>query len=102
MMENLTIGYEFVFNIDVLKRNGKAYKGSSVVGLGITYSSAVWDIYLKLKKKRSKILKINKVRVFRNAFAVKDGSLITVALVDFPPNIPEDLNKAIEFLPKDK
>lgn len=99
-MTGLTIGYEFIFNVAVKKRNGMTFKKSTVTGLGGTYDSAVWDIYNKLKKKRSEILKINSVRGWRIAFTFENGKLIPTSLAEYPPKIPEDLNQTLKYLPK--
>lgn len=99
MKENLTICYDFVFNL-VVKRNGKTYKNHLVTSIGGNYDNAVWDAYFHTKKKRSEILKINSVRVVRIAFAIQNGKSISLKLVDYPPQIPEDLNSVLKYLPK--
>lgn len=99
-MAGLIIGYDFMFNVAVKKRNGKTSNKSSVTGLGITYDNAVWDIHNKLKKRKSEILHINSVRVCRIAFAFEDGKSMSLSLAEHPPNIPEDLNHALSYLTK--
>ena len=99
-MKNVTIGYEFIFDVAVKKVNGKIYKSHSIHGIGNDYDTALWDIYLKLKKKRSGIIEINKVRVHRIAYAIQDGKSIPLRLADCMPNIPDNLNSKIKYLPK--
>jgi hypothetical protein len=99
-MTSLTIGYEFMINVAVKKRNGKTFKSHSVQGLGANYANALFDVYLKLKKRRSEILQVNSVRVCRIAFAFENGKSVSVKLADHPPAIPEDLNTALKYLPK--
>jgi len=99
-MAELTIGYEFIFNLAVKKKNGKVYKSHSATGVGTTYDHALWYAYFSLKKKRIEILKVNTVRVNRIAFAIRDGHSIPAKLAEHPPVIPEDLNAAVKHLPK--
>jgi hypothetical protein len=99
-MTGLTIGYEFIINLAVKKRNGKTFKSHLITGLGCTYSIAMHDVFLKLKKKRTEILMVNSVRVCRIAFAIEDGKSISIKLADHPPVIPENLNEALKYLPK--
>lgn len=99
-MEELTIGYEFIFNVAIKKKNGKVYKSHSAIGIGSAYDHALWYIHFSLKKKRSEILKVNSVRVRRIAFAIRDGQSVSIKLADHPPVIPEDLNTAVNYLPK--
>lgn len=99
-MAELTIGYEFIFNVTVKKKNGKIYKSHSVMGIGSAYDHALWYAYFSLKKKKIEILNVNAVRVTRIAFAIQDGQSISVKLADHPPVIPEDLNNAVKYLPK--
>lgn len=73
-MAGLTIGYDFIFNVAVKKRNGKTFNKSSVAGLGMTYDNAVWDIHNKLKKRHCEILQINSVRICRIAFAFEKAN----------------------------
>lgn len=99
-MASLIIGYDFIFNVAVKKRNGRTLNKSSVTGLGISYESAVWDIYNKLKKRKSEILHINSVRACRIAFAFENGNSMSFRLAEHPPDIPDDLNHALRYLPK--
>ena len=99
-MAGLTIGYEFMINLAVKKRNGKTFKSHLVTGLGCTYSIALYDVFLKLKKKRTKILSVNSVRVCRIAFAIEDGKPISIRLEDHSPVLPENLNDGLKYLPK--
>jgi len=99
-MAELNIGYEFIFNVAVRKKNGKVYKSHTVNGIGSAYDHALWYAHFSLKKKRSEILKVNSVRVKRIAFAIQHGHSVPVKLADHPPVIPEDLNHAVNYLPK--
>jgi len=99
-MENLTIGYDFIFNVTIKKANGKTFKSHTVVGLGANYENALWDIYFKLKKKRSEILGVNRVRVARMAYSIQNGQSVSLSLADHMPTIPEDLNSSIKNLPQ--
>ncbi len=69
-IKRISIGYEFIFNVAIKKNNGKTFKSHLVNGLGTSYENALWDIYFKLKRKRSEIIKVNRVRVSRIAFAI--------------------------------
>ncbi|WP_448635180.1 hypothetical protein [Pedobacter panaciterrae] len=53
-MAELLICYDFKFNLDVKKRNGKTYKRHLIMGMGFNYEAAVWDVYFKLKKEKAK------------------------------------------------
>lgn len=99
-MAQLTICYDFLINLRVKKRNGKTYKSHSVAGLGSNYSNALYDVFLKLKKKRTEILSVNSVRVCGIAFAFKDGQSLSLKLADHPLVLPEDLNAPVKYLPK--
>ncbi|RLJ77341.1 hypothetical protein [Pedobacter alluvionis] len=99
-MTNLSIGFDFVFNVAVKKANGKTFKSHAVNGLGTSYDNAIWDIYFKLKRKRIEILAVNTVRVARIAYAIEDGKSISLQLADCTPYIPEDLNSSLKYLPK--
>jgi len=44
-MKNISIGYDFIFNVAIKKGNGKTFKSHTVNGLGSTYDNALWDIY---------------------------------------------------------
>lgn len=100
-MEGLTICYEFNFNIAVKKKNGREYKSYAVLATGINYDQAVWDAYFTLKKRRIAILKINSAKVLRIAFALDDNhNFITAKLADHPIEIPADLDKILNQLPK--
>lgn len=99
-MSSLTIGYEFIINVAVKKRNGKTYKRHSAMGLGTSYYFALYDVCLKLKKKRSEILKVNSARVCRIAFAIENGKSVPLKLSEHQPEIPEDLNADLKYLPK--
>ncbi|ETZ19127.1 hypothetical protein [Pedobacter sp. V48] len=99
-MEGITIGYDFRFNLVVHKRNGKTYKRHIVTGIGINFSSALWDVYFKLKKRKSEILSITSAEPIRVAFAFKGEESLRLKLSECLPVIPEDLDKALKHLPK--
>jgi len=99
-MTDLLICYDFKFNLDVKKRNGKTYKHHVIMGLGFNYQGALWDIYFKLKKRKTEILQVNEVTVCRIAFALWQGQSVLAALADHPPLIPQDLNNSLKYLPK--
>jgi len=99
-MAQITICYDFIINLRVKKQNGKTYKSHSVAGLGSNYSRALYDVFFKLKKKRTEILSVNSVRVCRIAFAIEDGKSLSLKLADHLPVLPEDLNTAVKCLPK--
>lgn len=94
------ICYDFKFNLDVKKRNGKTYKRHLMMGLGFNYSGALWDMHFKLKKRKTEILHVNSVTVIRITFGQKDAQPVYLKLADHPPIIPEDLNDFFKYLPK--
>jgi len=99
-MSELNIGYEFIFNLAVKKKNGKTYKTHLAAGIGSTYAHALWYACFTLKKKRIEILKVNSARVKRIAFAIRDGQSVPAQLAEFPAEIPEDLNNELSRLTK--
>jgi hypothetical protein len=102
-MEDLTICYEYDFALTVRKKNGKLYKNHHVVGIGITFSTALFDAYTILKKRKCEILAINHVKAKSIAFAFnKDGVSVKVSLKDYPPVIPDHYEKELNRLPKKK
>ncbi len=100
-MEALTICYEFNFRLTVRKRNGNLYKNHHIIGIGLTYNNALWDVYTKLKKRRSVIIKVQEVKPRCIAFAFdKDNKSVKLSLAEHPPILPEDLNKGLNYLPQ--
>lgn len=100
-MENVMICYEFVFKLTVLKKNGKLYKGHIVTGLGTTFRLALWDIYTKLKKRKSEIIQICEVKDVRIAFALdEEAKSIKICVADYPPQMPGDYQQELDYLPK--
>lgn len=96
----LTIGYEFDFWLTVRKRNGKLYKNHHIVGLGITFGLALWDVYHTLKKRKSQVVAIHNVRSLRIAFAFDENNQsVKVSLADHPPIMPDDLDAELNKLP---
>lgn len=98
-MSELMIGYEWVFNVVVKKRNGKVFKSHLAICIGTNYVHALWNVHFELKRKHNEIVKVNRVRVEGNAFAIAQGNSVSVKLADYPPDIPEDLNREVEKLP---
>lgn len=97
--KKLTIGYEFDFWLAVRKRNGKLYRNHHIVGLGITFGFALWDVYHTLKKRKSQIVAIHNVRPLCIAFAFDENNQsVKVSVVDHPPVMPEDLNAELSKL----
>ena len=100
-MEQLTICYEFSFNIALCRSNGRTQGNHSIIATGSDYRNAVWDMYFTLKKRRSTLIRVNSVRVLRIAFALdEEHRYTTVRYTDYPVQIPEDLNKDVASLPK--
>lgn len=100
-MEKMTICYEFVFRLTIRKKNGRLYNGHIITGLGLTFGVALWDIYSKLKKRKSEIITICEVKEVRIAFAFgKDASPLKISIADYPPDMPEDYQKELNYLPK--
>ncbi|EHQ24652.1 hypothetical protein BDD43_3017 [Mucilaginibacter gracilis] len=100
-MEELTICYEYDFALTVRKKNGKQYKNHHIAGIGISYSTALFDAYTILKKRKCEILTINYVKAKSIAFAFdKDGASVKVSLNEYPPPIPDDYEKELNRLPK--
>lgn len=99
-MERVTIGYDFRFNLVVRKRNGKTYHRHIIVGIGLNFDTALWDVYFKLKKRKSEILKITSAEPLRVAFAFKGGESFSLKLADCQPVMPDDLDTALKHLPK--
>jgi len=100
-MEDLTICYEYDFALTVRKKNGKLYKNHHIAGIGISFSTALFDAYTILKKRKCEILTINHVKPKNIAFAFdKDGISVKVSLNDRPPVIPDDYEKELNRLPK--
>lgn len=99
-MEAITIGYDFRFDLVVRKSNGKTYKKHIITGLGITFESALWTIFFKLKKSKTEILDITGVEPIRIAFAFRGEENLRLKLADYLPLIPEDFAQALNLLPK--
>lgn len=100
-MEDLTICYEFNFNVAISRRKGKQQNRYAILATGITYSLAVFDMYLTLKKRGCTLIKINSVSVNRLAFAFdKEYKTVQVTIADHPAQIPADLNEELNHLPK--
>jgi hypothetical protein len=98
-MEGITICYDFKFSLDVKKRNGKTYRNQTITGLGLRYTRAIWDVYFKLKRRNTFILKVNSVSALRIAFAFQGEDYLSLNLQDFPPVIPTDLSLILQDLP---
>ncbi len=102
-MEGLTICYEFNFNVAIKKNNGKQQKKYALLATGVCYITALWDVYLTLKKRRSTLINVNSVKVNRIAFAMdEEHKFVKVILADYPLEIPQDLNKDLYLLPSKK
>jgi len=99
-MQGVTICYDFRFNLEVRKKDGRVYKRHMVNGLGLDFSSALWDVYFKVKKRKTVILKITSVTPLRIAFAFKGNESLSFKLSDCPPTIPQDLETALKHLPQ--
>jgi len=100
-MEELTICYEFNFNVAISRNKGRQQKKYALLATGVNYAIALWDVYITLKKRRSTLLSVNSVSVTRIAFALdKQRNFIKVSLADYPAEIPEDLNKELAYLPR--
>ena len=98
-MEGVTICYDFKFTLVVKKRNGKTFHRHLAAGIGLDFSAALWDVYFKLKKRKSEILKITSVEPLRIAFAFRGEQSLKLKMADFPPVVPEDLEAALKYLP---
>ena len=97
----MTICYEFGFKLAVRKKNGRLFKNHSVNGLVFTFQNALWDVYNILKKRKSEIVAINSVRPLRVAFAFDNKQQsVKLSIADHPPDIPTDLGRELEMLPK--
>ncbi|SEM73936.1 hypothetical protein SAMN05192574_101656 [Mucilaginibacter gossypiicola] len=97
----MTICYEFAFRLAVRKKNGRLFKNHSVNGIGFTFQNALWDVYHTLKKRKAEIVTILSVRPLRVAFAFNSQQQsIKINIADHPPDIPGDLNRELEMLPK--
>lgn len=97
MREQLTIGYEFEFKLAVRKKNGKLYKNHHIIGLGISFGLALWDVFFKLKRRQSVIVEIRAVRPLRVAFAFNyDSNHVKTSIAEHPPEIPEDLSGVLQ------
>jgi len=100
-LEELTVCYEFNFNVAIQKKKGKQQKKYALLATGTTYSNAVWDVYFTLKKRQSTLISVNSVKVNRIAFALNDDQqFVKVSMADYPVEIPADLNKELSLLPK--
>ncbi|MCD8739364.1 hypothetical protein LT679_02010 [Mucilaginibacter roseus] len=97
----LTIGYEFDFWLTIRKRNGKLFNNHHIIGLGLDFNLALWDVYHTLKKRKSRIEAINKARPLRIAFAFgADHQPVKTSLAEHPPLMPENLETELLKLPK--
>nr|WP_199077097.1 hypothetical protein [Pedobacter sp. ASV19] len=99
-MEKITIAYDFIFQMEVRKKNGKIYRNHYVNGIGAKYSSALWDVYFNCKRRKTIILKVIEVRVLGVAFAYNEAGFFKAKLSDYPPVIPDDLNAELKHLPQ--
>lgn len=68
-MDGIIIGYDFKFTLVVKKRNGKTFHRHLMAGIGLNFSSALWDVYFKLKKRKTQILKITAAEPDRFCFS---------------------------------
>ncbi|WP_025144891.1 hypothetical protein [Pedobacter jeongneungensis] len=102
-MEKLSICYDFTFFVVIETAKGRIYKNYIALAIGRNYEAALWCLYFDLKKKRKKLVSVNKVSVNRICFAFNEAlESIKVSLADYPPQIPEDLNAEVKHLPKKK
>jgi len=100
-MEELTICYEFNFNVAIRRKTGKQQKSYALLATGATYTNALWDVYFTLKRRNSTLINVNTVRVTRISFALDEQqNFVKAALADYPVEIPEDLNKEVALLPQ--
>jgi len=100
-MEELTICYEFNFNVAIRRNKGRQQKKYALLATGINYATALWDVYFTLKKRSSTLVSVNSARVTRIAFALdKQQNFVRVSLADYPIEMPEDLNKELASLPQ--
>lgn len=98
-MEGIIIAYDFKFTLVVKKRNGKTFQRHLVTGIGLNFSSALWDVYFKLKKRKTQILKVSQAEPIRIAFAFRGEESLKLNMADYPPAIPSNLEDAIKYLP---
>lgn len=70
----MTICYKWDFTVSIIRKSGKKQKTHSIVALGCTYSDAHFDMKLTLKKRRSQLVSVVKVRVMEVAFALDDNA----------------------------
>lgn len=89
----MTTCYKWDFTVSIIRKSGRKYKAHSIVALGCTYSDAHFDMMLTLKKRRTKLVSVVKVRVMEVAFALDDNAqFIRRTLADSLPSIPDNLN----------
>jgi len=89
----MTICYKWDFTLSIIRKNGKKHKTHSIVALGCAYSDAHFDMMLTLKKRRTTLVSVVKVRVKEVAFALDDNAqFIRRTLANGLPDIPENLN----------
>ncbi|MBB6108664.1 hypothetical protein SAMN05421821_102101 [Mucilaginibacter lappiensis] len=100
-MEASTICYEFNFRLTVRKRDGKLYKNHHIIGIGLSYSNALWDVFHTLKKRKTEIITVQEVKPRCIAFAFdRENKSVKISLAEYPPVLPDDLNKELNYLPK--
>ncbi|HVW96686.1 MAG TPA: hypothetical protein VHA56_12020 [Mucilaginibacter sp.] len=100
-MKELTICYEFNFNVAIKKHTGRKRENYALLATGISYANAVWDLYFTLHKRGSILIRINSVRVTRIAFALDEQqSFVAARLADYPLQLPEDINHDLQYLPQ--
>lgn len=61
--------YRWAFTVSIILKSGKKRKAHSIIALGTKYSEAYSDMQLTLKKRRSTLISVVKVRVMEVAFA---------------------------------
>lgn len=96
----MTIGYDFRFVMSVKKANGKTYHRHAVAAIGLNFNIALWDVYFKLKKRKTIILSITSAEPLRVAFAFDANGPLRLKLSECMPEIPQDLNAELKYLPK--
>ena len=90
--------YRFNLITSVVKRNGKTYNHHHISQLGFSYDDAISSAFFELKRKKTKLLKIHKATVLEIAWAYDHNlEFLNATLKDFPVEIPDDLNKALNI-----
>lgn len=89
----MTTCYKWDFTVSIIRKSGRKHNNHGVIALGCNYSTAHFDMMLTLKKRRTKLVSVVRVRVMEVAFALDDNAqLIRRTLADGLPEIPENLN----------